>query len=385
MDPERAIDRLDRSRRSLLRRELVILLVLTAAGTGAFFATRAVAAANLRQRGADALIWRERGRDALGRGDVVAAVEDLRRARRMDRADRASATLLATTLSRAGDADEAADILQSLRDARPDDAAVNTELARLEQRRGRQDLAIRYYQDALDALWAPAQRDAARAIRSEFIELLLGTGERSRALSQALVLASDLPPDPVWQTRVGRFFLEAGDPRRALDRFAAALATDPARVDALTGAGEAAFELGDYQKARQYLAAVRMPDARITDLKRIADLVVTGDPLAVRLTTAERQRRIAAIAAGADARLDACPSPPQEDPAARQQLREQLDEVAAAGDRRKVTVTIEQDRAEQSIELALRAHTLTAACAQPDVDGRAVAAIARLHGLDDAR
>jgi tetratricopeptide (TPR) repeat protein len=374
---------MDRTPTAFLHRELLIVVALIAIGIASFVATRAFAASNARARAADALTWLQRGRAALGRGDVDGAVPMLRRATRMNRDDRTAATLLAASLDRSGNSGEAVEILEQLRESSPDDPDVATELARLEQRRGDVRLAIRYYQDALDALWAPGQREDARSVRSEFVELLLAANERARALSETLVLASDLPPDAYWQTRVGRYFLAGGDPNRALERFTTALGYDPRNADALAGAGEAAFAFGNYAEARRYLAAVPNPQGRISELRTLSGMVIGDDPLAVRLTRGERQRRIAALLDGARARLDACP-PEGGDGAAREAVAGAL-EGATAPQRGTGERQVDQERAEQAVELAVGARSVTAACTQPDVQGRAVLLIAQMHGLGDAR
>jgi tetratricopeptide (TPR) repeat protein len=370
---------MDRTPTAFLHRELLILVGLIAIGIASFVATRAFAAANARARAADAATWLERGRAALSHGDLDSAVSMLRRATRMNRDNRTAATLLAASLDRSGNSGEAVEILEQLRESRPDDPDVATELARLEHRRGDVRLAIRYYQDALDALWAPGQREDARAVRSEFVELLLAANERARALSETLVLASDLPPDPYWQIRAGQFFLAGGDPNRALERFTAALAYNPRDAEALAGAGEAAFDFGNYAEARRYLAAVPNPPARVSELKAVSEMVIADDPLAVRLTRGERQRRIAALLDGARARLDACP-PAGDDGSARQAVADALEQAIAPA-RGTAERQVDQERAEQVVELAAGARSVTAGCTQPDVQGRAVLLIAQMHGL----
>ena len=55
--------------------------------------------------------------------------------------------------------------------------------------------------------------------------------------------------------------LEAGSTQRALDQFNRALSLAPDDGDALSGAGDAAFRLGDYAGARRFLL-------RVGDLRR---------------------------------------------------------------------------------------------------------------------
>ena len=92
------------------------------------------------------------------------------------------------------------------------------------------------------------------------------------------MLSGNLPDDVKSQTEAGQLFLDAGEPRRALDRFRQALRIDPENAAALAGAGEAAFEPGDYASAQRYLRAVDSPSARVSELRSVTDLVLTRDP-----------------------------------------------------------------------------------------------------------
>jgi Flp pilus assembly protein TadD len=192
----------DRSRRlsalrsPLLHREVIAVILLSAAGFATFVATRSFAASNAALHRADAAVWHEEGRRALERGDTSRALTSLRRAAQMDRGNRDVAVSLAMALRAAGDADQAASVLETLRSGRTEDAEVDLQLARLAADRNSLPEAIRYYQDALDALWSPPSADRSRLVRREFIALLQRHGEHARALSQALVYAAELPPTP---------------------------------------------------------------------------------------------------------------------------------------------------------------------------------------------
>ena len=309
---------------SAVRREFLLLVVLVAAGGVGFLGTRALADSNAALRRQDSVAWLARGRQALDAGDVPGALIALRRAAHIDRANREVSLSLATALSRAGQASDAAAVLEVLKEADPGDAQVNIELARLEAGRGELPQAIRYYQDALDTLWAPDVAEQGRVLRTELIELLLRHGQRARALSQALVLAADIPAEPGWQLTAGRLLLAAGDARRALDRFTAVLAVNPSNAEARAGAGESAFDLGDYARARRYLAGVAAADARLASLREIAGLVLTADPLAPRLSVSERNRRLESMATHAADELDRCAAAATSPDPVRAGLRQEL-------------------------------------------------------------
>jgi tetratricopeptide (TPR) repeat protein len=271
-------------------------------------------------------------------------------------------------------------VLEELRAARPDDAEVTLELARLELQRNELAAAIRYYQDALDGLWAPVDAERSRTVRREFITLLQQHGERARALSQALVYAAELPPGPEWQLRAAHLLFEVGDPRRALDRYVSVLTAEPGNIDALAGAGEAAFAIGNYADSRRYLSQVPDPDDRTVSLRRVADLVLTADPLAPRIARGERERRLQQILQHARGRLMAC--------GGNAALEAEIDGLHPPDTPGRRSAPADADtgsRFEDGVALASRVEQATAACGPADDVGRAVAIIARQRGLEESR
>ena len=155
-------------------------------------------------------------------------------------------------------------------------------------------------------------------VRIELIRYLLAHEQRGRALSELLVLSGNLPDDVKSQTEAGQLFLDAGEPRRGLDRFRQALRIDPKNAAALAGAGEAAFEAGDYTSAQRYLRAVDSPSARVSELRSVTDLVLTRDPLRPGLSLRQRQERVMAGFRRALEALDDCVT---KKPAGQQRLR----------------------------------------------------------------
>ncbi len=150
---------------------------------------------------------------------------------------------------------------------------MNVQLARLEARHDDLTGTVRYYQNGIP-LVEDDQLDARREVRIGLIRYLLAHEQRGRALSELLVLSGNLPDDVTSQTEAGQLFLDAGKPGRGLDRFRQALRIDPKNPAALAGAGEAAFEAGDYTSARRYLHAVDSPSARVSELRSVTDLVL---------------------------------------------------------------------------------------------------------------
>jgi tetratricopeptide (TPR) repeat protein len=293
-----------------VHRELVLLTVLVGVTIAAFFATRAIADSNEALRRRQAAAWFEAAQSPDG--NPGQAVAGLRRAVSKAPENKQYRLALADALVNAGLDEEATRVLLALRESQPEDPDTNLQLARIEAGGADADATRRYYQNAVAGLWRPEQAEARRRVRIELIEFLLAHEERARALSELLALGANLPDDATAQTQAGRMFLAAGDPRLALDHFAHAIRLDADDADAIAGAGEAAFQLGDYDRALRYLNSGRGENARAAELHELAQLVLGNDPLAPRLATDERHRRLAVVFQHAVQRLDTCPSDPSD-------------------------------------------------------------------------
>jgi tetratricopeptide (TPR) repeat protein len=367
-----------------VHRELVLVAVLAGVAVGGFFATRAVAHSNEALRRRQAAEWFDMARQSSRDGNIETAVLGLRRAVLKDPDNRAYRLALADALAATRLDDEATRVLLVLREAQPEDPQTNLRLARLEARGPDTDATRRYYQNALAALWRPEQTDERQYVRTELIEYLLAREERPRALSELLLLAANLPQDPDVQAQVGRMFLAAGDPRLALNHFAAALRLNPKDGDALAGAGEAAFELADYNRALRYLNAAPREDTRVAELREVARLVLNGDPLAPRLGPQERRRRLSAAVEQAVQRLDACLSnPPPQANAGLEALRSEARALRAALDlppRREP-----RDLVDDGIELVYRVErAVHDRCrTSPGPFDRALLLIGRRHAFEE--
>jgi predicted Zn-dependent protease len=234
----------------------------------------------------------------------------LRKAVRNDPNNSTYAIRLADALADGGHNAEAMQALSRLRESDPEDAGINLHLARLAAKDNNVSDAVHYYENALYGRWTGGQVDARqRETRIELIQFLLSHQERQRALSELLILESELPQTAEAQNQTAQLFLEANDLPRALKHFVRAAHDDPGDGTALTGAGEASFLLGDYRAARHYLEAAvkhggQNPQA-VRELS-IAETVLKSDPLAPRISTEERKRRTLSIFDHSLDRLQAC-------------------------------------------------------------------------------
>jgi tetratricopeptide (TPR) repeat protein len=291
---------------TFVHRELVVLVVLSAIVVSGFLLTRAAARANQRLRLRDAAAWYDAGRGQLAAGRTESAIRSLRRATAIDRENRSYRLALAAALGADRRDEFARQVLLGIRESTPEDPEVNVQLARLEARHDDVIATVRYFQNALYGSWRIDQGDARRQVRVELIRYLLAHGERGRAVSELLVLEGNLPDVARLQTEAGQLFLDAGEPRRALERFRQALRLDPKNEAALADAGEAAFQAGDYSSARRFLGAVKSPSSHVLELREINDLVLTADPLRPGLSLPQRRERVISGLRRALQALDDC-------------------------------------------------------------------------------
>jgi tetratricopeptide (TPR) repeat protein len=318
----------------------------------------------------------------MAAGRVEDAIASLRRASVRNRFERKYALTLARALSQKGDTEAARATLLTLREASPEDAEVNLALARLASLRQDVTEALRFYHNTLYAPWPVDAAQERREVRFELIDFLLQHDQAGRALSELLAASADLPDQAVAHVRVGQLFARAGDARHALEQYERALHLSPADRVALAGAGTSAFSLGDFQLARGYLR--RAPDDidDVTRTREVVDLVLSGDPLARRVGSVERRRRIAASLDYLDQRLAACvpadPSTGEPQSAATLEqetanLREQLQESAP----------LEQDAIEASVDLFGRVEQYVSKnCPPPTSRDQALMLIARTHAME---
>jgi tetratricopeptide (TPR) repeat protein len=366
----------------LLRRQVLQLSALILVAIAAFFVTRSLAASNREMRLADGAAWYGRGQRDLAAGNVKAAVDAFRRATVGSRTDTRYVLALAHALALDGQDDAARRVLLGLRETAPENIDINLALARLAARDGDVTTAARYYHNALYVPWPDDQTATRRAVRSELADFLLAHGRTAPALSELLVLASNLPADPALHRDVARRFAAAGDNRHALDEFEHALRAAPDDDESLAGAGQAALALGDYARARRYLD--RAPDriAGVVDARQLVTHVIDDDPLAARIGGTARANRLRTSLTYAADRLRACLAT---GPAAATDADRALDADARQFETAHRGSTAEnEDAAEAGVDLASRIVTAaTRLCPPATPRDRALVLIAQRHGDSD--
>lgn len=364
-------------RTALIHREMFQLTALVLVAVAAFFLTRAVAASNRDMNLRDAAEWYHRGQQAIAADRVDDAIDAFRRATVRNRGDKRYALALAEALARKRDDDAARSLLVTLREAAPEDAEINLQLARLAGARHDVTEALRFYHNALYAPWPVDQADARRQVRLELIRFLLTHDQAGRALSELLALSSDLPNEVMPRLEAAQLFAQAGDHAHALDQFQRVLQLAPEHPTALAGAGRSAYELGNYLLAQSYLRRAPTKPDDVATLE-IVDLVLSNDPLANRLGSGERRRRLVGNVTYAQGRLSSCINEPGTLPTSDALA---LLSEAQAFDRQLQPRVLEQDVVEMGTDLVDRIERLVAQrCGVPTTFDRALVLIGRQHG-----
>lgn len=288
------------------------LLILTLAAAVSFAAvSHLVARYNANQQSRGRKLYAEGLADAnAGRYD--AAIATLRAALTCEPTNSQYQLSLARALRDSNDPrrlDEAESYLLALWQRTPQDAAVNLALARVAAHRGSIEDATRYYHNAMYGVWNSDPDSNRNKARVELIQFLLKKGAPDKAESELMALAISLPPDPISRLQAAQLFAQAHDDTRALAQYREVLHYDPANSDALAGAGQAAYRIGDYLIAQRYLEeAVKAnpEDANSGQFLAITELLLRTNPFRSHISDAERNRRIAAAFAHAGKRLTEC-------------------------------------------------------------------------------
>jgi tetratricopeptide (TPR) repeat protein len=279
-----------------LDRRVLLLALLVAIAVGLFLFTRSAALREHRMEIRLAGIWYNTGERQIGAGAIDEAIDSFRRAIANDRQNRKYAFALADALAAGNHDQEAEQTVLRLHELDPANAEINLDLARLAAKRGDFSEALHSYENAIYGHWTGTGIDERqREVRVELVRFLLANQQRDRALSELLILNSDLPEAATSHVEAGDLFLQAGDPRHGLQNFTEAIKLDPHNPPALSGGGEASFQLGDYSAAERDLEASRElgslpPHAEQT--LSLARMVLSADPLARGIGPKEREQRL---------------------------------------------------------------------------------------------
>jgi tetratricopeptide (TPR) repeat protein len=241
---------------------------------------------------------------------------------------------------------------------------------------------LRFYHNALYAPWPTELADARRRVRIELIRFLLTHDQSSRALSELLAVASDLPDQLAAHLQIAQLFAEAGDDSKSLEQFQRALQLEPGNGAALAGAGERAFRVGQYVGARSYLRRAPRDLDDVAGTLDIVERVLSEDPLANRIGATERRRRLTSGLDYARRRLAACIARRENGHATSEEVSLQA-ESEAFPNQLKPGAGLGQDIIEAGVDLMDRiARHVVQVCGPATARDRALILIGREHGVD---
>jgi tetratricopeptide (TPR) repeat protein len=255
--------------------------------------------------------WAAKGQKELENGRPELAADDFRTALLYSQENDQLQLQLARALFAAHHTSEARDYLLKLWEDNPADGAVNLELGRIALHEGNMAQAIRYYHSAIDGVWPDGTEAHRRPIRKELCQVLIERGLKTQALAELVALSAETPDNAKLRAEVGTLFMQAQDYDVALKQFQQALRLDRRLEPAWKGAGESAFEMGDYRTARRYLLHALAQDSKdnqIAQMLKVADFVLEIDPFYPRLSAAERRGRVIQAYQQALARVRTCAS-----------------------------------------------------------------------------
>jgi predicted Zn-dependent protease len=238
--------------------------------------------------------------DAVKHGEAAQAVNHLKDAIAIERANRTYRIALAEAELASGDPESSRTILTDLLQSDPSDGRASLILARVLLRQGSFTDAVSYYHRAVFGRWPPYGPNARLQARFELIDVLAKHDSKDELLAELLAVQDQAPRDPAMRLRIGNLLISAGSPTRAIDEFRAVLADSPGSAAAQSGLGEAYFALGNYRQARRnFEAALRLTpgDAVAKQKLELCSELLQLDPMLRGLASSERVRRSALLLA----------------------------------------------------------------------------------------
>jgi tetratricopeptide (TPR) repeat protein len=290
-------------------REPAILALLSTFAVVCFGAVSGLSSIYHAQQKSLGTYWFNRGASDLKQHNFIHAATEFRTALLYSRDNYSYQLNLAEALLGQKRIEEASAYLNNLWEREPENGLVNLELARIAAGKQEPDQALRYYHNAIYATWPGDRETARRQARLELIAYLLKVGDKPQAQSELIALAANLGDDAARLTHIGDLFIQAQDYNDALASYRRALSVSRRNPAALAGAGHAAFELGRYRIAEQYLQSAttdRNADAEIAAQLETAGLVLRMDPFRPQIAAAQRDRIVMEAFNTAGERLLSC-------------------------------------------------------------------------------
>jgi tetratricopeptide (TPR) repeat protein len=289
-------------------REPVVIVVLSLSSILFFFLVSGLSGLYQRTLSSRAKLWSDRGEDDLGAGQIAHAMKDFQVALTYSRDNFDYELSLAQTLVTLRRTEEARVYLINLWQRQPESGPVNLQLARIYASKGDVSRALRYYHNAIYAVWSGNPEAQQLSARLELVRFLLDFRSLNQAEAELIAVGRSLPEDALLHLEIGDLFMRVPDYERAFLVYQQALKLDRHNPDALARVGRAAYELGEYQLAKRYLklAVARRPDdAQSAQLLATCTAVQRLDPYRI-WSARERDRIVLSDFNTAGNRLNSC-------------------------------------------------------------------------------
>jgi tetratricopeptide (TPR) repeat protein len=251
----------------------------------------------------------------LRRGQADAAIDDLRAALDYSPNDFDYQLALARVLRDTGKNNsarngEAESYLISLWERDPQNSLVNLAIARLYASENLIEKALQYYHNAIYGVWPTEAQAKRRDTQLELVHFLLAAKAYPQAQAELISWSSGLPYGDIdLRLTVADLFVQARDYDHALAQYQEVLRHDHNNVQALSGAGSAAYQLGRYRTAQHYLASAVQKNESTPDTRQFLETtnrVIEMNPYAQHISGKESARRVLHDFDYARARLLAC-------------------------------------------------------------------------------
>lgn len=289
-------------------REPLVIIVLSLTAIAFFFLVNSLSGLYQRTLSSRARSWSTLGEQDLRTGRIAEAMKDFQVALTYSRDNFNYELSLAQTLVTLKRTEEARVYLINLWQRQPENGSVNLELARIYASKNDVTQALRYYHNAIYAVWTGNAEAQQLSARLELVRFLLDSKSFNQAEAELIAVGRNVPEDASLQMEIGDLFMRVPDYDRALVLYRQALKLDRHNPDAMARIGRAAFELGEYHMAERYLQqslAARHDDAQSAQLLATSRAVQKLDPY-TSWSSIERDRTVLSDFDIAGNRLNSC-------------------------------------------------------------------------------
>ncbi|HET9184428.1 MAG TPA: tetratricopeptide repeat protein [Candidatus Angelobacter sp.] len=362
-------------------REPLVIVVLSLSAIAFFFLVSGLSGLYQRTLSSRASLWSARGENNLSAGRVADSINDFQVALTYSRDNFDYELSLAQALLKLKRTEEARVYLISLWQRQPENGSVNLQLARIYAGKGDVTQALRYYHNAIYAVWSGNAEAQQLSTRLELVRFLLDHKAFTQAEAELIAVGRNLPENPSLQVGIADLFMRVPDYDRALLLYRRALRFNRRNPDVLTRVGRAAFELGQYKLAERYLKAAlaeRPGDAQSGQLLATCTAVQKLDPYNFWFSR-ERDRMVLSDFATAGTRLNSCLSTASAagNPAL-QALHDQWTDMKSTLNRKSLRV--HPDLSNSVMDLVFNIERETSSfCGSPTGDDQLLLLIAKRH------